>query len=136
MRLGRVSTKLKAEIVTVKPQRPGAPTVKGDPLVISGPGEYGSAVFLSPMHTRVREKETGPHAYACISWILALTVAHLGRVFAFPTQSDVEAMGSVNIALVPIGRRRQLNAEAAEVISMLEPNIVIPMYYDTRPIPS
>lgn len=61
-----------------------------------------------------------------------LTVAHLGRVSHSPTQSDVESLGSVNIALVPVGDGTSLNAaKAAEVISMLEPNIVIPMYYDT-----
>jgi L-ascorbate metabolism protein UlaG (beta-lactamase superfamily) len=41
-------------------------------------------------------------------------------------------MGTVNVALVPIGSGRSLNAaRAAEVISMLEPNIVIPMQYAT-----
>ncbi len=42
-------------------------------------------------------------------------------------------MGEVNIALVPIGGYTSLNAaKAAEVISLLEPNIVIPMHYGMR----
>jgi L-ascorbate metabolism protein UlaG (beta-lactamase superfamily) len=42
----------------------------------------------------------------------------------------VEALGTVNIALVPVGDGEALNAaKAAEVISLLEPNIVIPMHY-------
>ena len=42
-------------------------------------------------------------------------------------------MGRVNIALVPVGGGSSLNAaKAAEVISLLEPNIVIPMHYATH----
>jgi L-ascorbate metabolism protein UlaG (beta-lactamase superfamily) len=38
----------------------------------------------------------------------------------------------VHVALVPIGSGGSLNAaKAAEVISLLEPNIVIPMHYAT-----
>ena len=61
-----------------------------------------------------------------------LTVAHLGQLTQTPTQSDIESLGTVNIALVPVGDGVSLNAsKAAEVISMLEPNIVIPMQYET-----
>ena len=38
----------------------------------------------------------------------------------------------MNVALVPVGGGNGLNAaKAAEVISMLEPNLVIPMHYST-----
>ena len=49
-----------------------------------------------------------------------------------PSQSLIEELGNINIALVPVGEGGALNAsKAAEVISMLEPNIVIPMHYET-----
>ena len=61
-----------------------------------------------------------------------LTVAHLGDMARVPTQTEVEALGPVHIALVPVGGGGSLNAaKAAEVISLLEPNIVIPMHYST-----
>ena len=42
-------------------------------------------------------------------------------------------MGQVNIALIPVGGGNSLNAaRAAEVVSLLEPNIVIPMHYATQ----
>jgi L-ascorbate metabolism protein UlaG (beta-lactamase superfamily) len=45
----------------------------------------------------------------------------------------VEALGTVNVALVPVGGGGGLNAaKAAEVISLLEPGIVIPMHYKTE----
>ena len=40
--------------------------------------------------------------------------------------------GTVNVVLVPVGAGGGLNAaKAAEVISMIEPNLVIPMHYST-----
>ena len=44
-----------------------------------------------------------------------------------------EALGTVNVALVPVGSGNGLNAaKAAEVVSLLEPGIVIPMHYKTK----
>ena len=45
----------------------------------------------------------------------------------------MEALGPVHVALVPVGDGASLNAaKAAEVISLLEPKIVIPMQYATE----
>lgn len=129
--------KLKAEIVTISCDDPAhnfSKAVKGDPLVISGPGEYEvGGVFITGMRTASDKKDAdGLRNTLYIMDFGTLTVAHLGRVSHTPTQSDIESMGSVNIALVPVGDGASLNAsKAAEVISMLEPNIVIPMYYET-----
>jgi L-ascorbate metabolism protein UlaG (beta-lactamase superfamily) len=44
----------------------------------------------------------------------------------------VEDFGPVHVALVPVGGGGSLTAiKATEVISLLEPNIVIPMHYAT-----
>ena len=59
-----------------------------------------------------------------------ITVAHLGDINRVPTQNEIEDLGTVNIALVPVGGGGSLNAgKASEIISLLEPNIVIPMHY-------
>jgi L-ascorbate metabolism protein UlaG (beta-lactamase superfamily) len=42
----------------------------------------------------------------------------------------VEAFGTVDVLLVPVGGGNALSAaKAAEVIAMIEPGIVIPMHY-------
>jgi L-ascorbate metabolism protein UlaG (beta-lactamase superfamily) len=47
-----------------------------------------------------------------------------------PAQTQIEPLEQVHILLVPVGGGKSLNAaQAAELISMLEPNIVIPMHY-------
>ncbi|MDZ4159678.1 MAG: MBL fold metallo-hydrolase, partial [Anaerolineaceae bacterium] len=57
---------------------------------------------------------------------------HLGNLNRVPSQTEVEALGPVHVALVPVGGGSSLNAaKAAEVISLLEPSIVIPMHYAT-----
>ena len=61
-----------------------------------------------------------------------VTIAHLGDLRRVPNQTDIEALGNVNIALVPVGGGGGLNAaKAAEMISLLEPGFVIPMHYGT-----
>jgi L-ascorbate metabolism protein UlaG (beta-lactamase superfamily) len=61
-----------------------------------------------------------------------LTVAHLGSLEYVPTQSQIENLGTVNIALVPAAGGGTLTAaKAAEVISLIEPSIVVPMHYKT-----
>ncbi len=61
-----------------------------------------------------------------------LAVAHLGDLAYVPTQSQIEDLGAVDIALVPVGGGGALGAsEAAEVVSLIEPSIVVPMYFKT-----
>lgn len=130
--------KLKAEIVTVSCEDPAhsfVKAVKGDPFIISGPGEFEiSGVFITGMQTTPHIKDyQGSRNTLYLMEFGPLTVAHLGNLDQVPSQSDIEALGTVNIALVPVGNGKGLNAaKAAEVISMLEPNIVIPMHYQTH----
>ena len=50
--------------------------------------------------------------------------------FLLAIRSQVENLGAVHILLVPVGGGGSLNpALASEVISLFEPNLVIPMYY-------
>ena len=47
-----------------------------------------------------------------------------------PDQSTIEALGEVNVALVPVGGGNSLNAnQAAEVIALIEPQYIVPMHY-------
>jgi L-ascorbate metabolism protein UlaG (beta-lactamase superfamily) len=56
----------------------------------------------------------------------------LGDLRQTPSQSEIESLGTVNVVLVPVGGGGGLNAaKAAEVISLIEPNLVIPMHYST-----
>lgn len=130
--------KLKAEIVTVSnssPQHMNLKAVKSDPYVITGPGEYEiGGVFITGLRTNKRKRngQDNPINILYLIDYYGITIVHLGNMMQIPTQSEVESLGPVHVALVPVGGRGGLNAaEASEVISLFEPNIVIPMHYAT-----
>jgi L-ascorbate metabolism protein UlaG (beta-lactamase superfamily) len=82
--------------------------------------------------SKKKSKEAGASNTIYVFDYDGITVAHLGDLKHAPTQSEIESLGTVNVALVPVGGGGALNAaKAAEVISMLEPNLVIPMHYST-----
>ena len=139
--IGYEALKLKADIVTVSHQATGHnndKAVKGTSHVITGPGEFEiGGVFITGVQTNGHEKKDNDELRNTL-YVFdydGLTVAHLGDLRRVPSQTEVEALGSVNVALVPVGGGGGLNAaKAAEVISLLEPNIVIPMHYATKDV--
>jgi L-ascorbate metabolism protein UlaG (beta-lactamase superfamily) len=137
--IGYDSLKLKADIVTVSHDALGhnnAKAVKGTSHVITGPGEFEiGGVFITGVQTNGTSKKESEELRNTL-YVFdydGITVAHLGDLKRVPSQAEVEALGAVNVALVPVGGGGGLNAaKAAEVISLLEPNIVIPMHYATK----
>ncbi len=141
--IGYFPLKLKADIVTVSHDAPGhnnTDAVKGTSHVITGPGEFEiGGVFITGVQTdgsggagkKSKEKERLRNTLYVFDYD-GLTVAHLGDLKQVPTQTEIEALGTVNVALIPVGGGGGLNAaKAAEVVSLLEPNIVVPMHYST-----
>ena len=136
--VGYDALKLKAEIVTISHDAPGhnnSDAVKGSTHVLTGPGEFEiGGVFITAVQTDSGNKKSKDNVRNTI-YVFdydGITVAHLGDLQKIPTQSEIELLGSVNVALVPVGGGGSLNAaKAAEVVSMLEPNLVIPMHYAT-----
>lgn len=127
--------KLKADILTISQNTPGhnnTAAVKGDPYTITGPGEFEiGSVFITGVQTNGHSKKEGdPRNTLFVFDYNNITVAHLGNINRVPTQSEVEALGNVKIALVPVGGTCPPE-KLSEVISLLEPNIIIPMMYKT-----
>ena len=126
----------RGDIVTISHAHPGhsfAKGVKGDPKVIDGPGEYEiKNVFVTGVpsaHDKKGGKERGANTIYVFD-IDGLSICHLGDLGHVPTQTQIEALGNVNVLLVPVGGVSTINAgEAAEIVSMLEPQLVIPMHF-------
>ena len=97
--------------------------------MLNGPGEYEIGnVFITAIMTNHADPQKRNVLY--MFDYDGLTIAHLGDMKKVPTQTQIEALEQVNILLVPVGGGNSLNAaQAAELVSMLEPNIVIPMHY-------
>jgi L-ascorbate metabolism protein UlaG (beta-lactamase superfamily) len=134
--VGLEALKLKSEIVTVSHRAPGhdyVQAVKGKNHVITGPGEYEiGGVFITGVQTNGTSKKDAdePRNTLYVFDYNGITIAHLGDIRRIPTQTEVEALGNVHVALVPVGGGGSLSAaKAAEIVSVLEPGIVIPMHY-------
>ena len=128
--------KLRGEIVTVSHDAPGhnyISAVKSRNRVITGPGEFEiGGVFITGVQTNNRSKSSSKELRNTLYVVDydGITVAHLGDIKKVPNQTEVENLGGVNVALVPVGGGGSLNAaKAAEIVSLLEPGIVIPMHY-------
>jgi L-ascorbate metabolism protein UlaG (beta-lactamase superfamily) len=133
---GSEQLKLRGDIVTVSHDAPGhnnISAVKGYKHLLKGPGEYEiGSVFITGVQTNGHSKKSKdePRNILYVFDYEGVTVAHLGNLSRVPTQSEIEALGTVMVALVPVGGGGGLNAaKAAEVVSVLEPGYVIPMHY-------
>lgn len=130
--------KLRGDIVTVSHDAPGhnnVGAVKGKMHVIDGPGEFEiGGVFITGVQTNhvPKQNEGEPRNTLYVFDYDGLNVVHLGDLRRVPSQTEIEALGTVHIALVPVGGGTSLNAsKAVEMVSLLEPGIVIPMHYGT-----
>lgn len=130
--LGLPPLKIKGDVVTVSHDAQGhnhTQAVSGLQHVLDGPGEYEiGGAFITGIATANEAKSNRNVLY--LFDYDGLTIAHLGDMTTVPAQTQIEPLEQVHILLVPVGGGKSLNAaQAAELISMLEPNIVIPMHY-------
>lgn len=136
--LGFPEIKLRGDIVTVSDNTPShnhVKAVKGKRRVIQRPGEFeiGGVFIIGILMTpRDGKKKKAQAKTLYVFDFNRLTVAHLGNLSYVPSQAEIENLGTVDIALVPVGGGGTLTpSQAAEVISLIEPSIVIPMHYKT-----
>jgi L-ascorbate metabolism protein UlaG (beta-lactamase superfamily) len=135
--IGYQPLSLRGNIVSISHDSPGhnfISAVKSKARVIKGPGEFEiGGVFVTAVQTNDDKRDKSEKKnILCVFDYSGVTVAHLGDIRRVPHQAQIEALGTVDIALVPVGSGNGLNAaKAAEVVSLLEPGIVIPMHYST-----
>jgi L-ascorbate metabolism protein UlaG (beta-lactamase superfamily) len=137
--IGYSLPRLRADIVTVSHDAPGhsaVSAVKGEPKVLSRPGEYEvKGVFIAGIQTwrgAVARGEAKEENTVFVFEFGELTVCHLGDLSQVLSQAQVEALPDIHVLLVPVGGGGALDADkAAEIVSLLEPSLVIPMHYRT-----
>ncbi len=127
----------KADIVTIShahPHHNAVSAVKGDPMVMNGPGEFEvRGVFITGVWSFADNqdgKERGRNTIFLFR-VDDLVVCHLGSLGHTLSSQQLDALGDVHVLLVPVGgSNASLTAsKASEVISQIEPKIVIPMHY-------
>ena len=106
-------------------------------FIIKNPGEYeknGIAVLgINSYHDKSEGKERGSNTIYVIK-AEDMTVCHLGDLGQEKLdEKQVEEIGDVDILMIPVGGSYTINyKEALEVISQIEPKIVIPMHYKIK----
>ena len=107
--------------------------VRGQPLVISGPGEYevqGVQIVGVPTSLRGAAKDGRERNTAYLIEAEGLRVAQLGAIGGPPTDEEAELLSNVDILVLPIGGSGLDPEEAARSVRALEPTITIPVGYN------
>ena len=134
--LGHSLGKISAPIVTISHNHPGhnyAVGVGGNPRVVRGPGEYEISDVLITGVASYHDDKHGQNLGRNTIYIIhmdELVICHLGDLGHILQEEQLEEVADADLLLVPIGGQHTINAtQAAEVISQVEPHIVIPMHY-------
>ena len=128
-----------ADIVTVSHQHHdhnNVEALRGNPFVIDCAGEYDfKGVLIEGIDSYHDEKEGVERGGNIIYRIEIddISVTHLGDLGHTLNDAQIEKLAGTDILLIPVGGKFTIDAEkAVEVISQIEPRIVIPMHYKTK----
>jgi L-ascorbate metabolism protein UlaG (beta-lactamase superfamily) len=133
-------TRMRADIVTVSENTSDHNYVRGVKSgykLLTGPGEYEIAgIFVTGLELAGSKKQPvpKPRNTVFVFEFEDITVCHLGNLDHVPSPAQVEeALSMMDVLLVPVGGGQALNAaQASEVVSLLEPRVVIPMCYQVK----
>lgn len=127
---------LEADLVTISHDHDdhnNVSAVKGNPRVINCAGEYDvKGIFvegIDSFHDEANGEKRGGNIIYRIE-IDDISIAHLGDLAHTLDNTELEKLVGTDILLIPVGGHYTLDAKkAVEVISQIEPRMVIPMHY-------
>ncbi|MBI5755171.1 MBL fold metallo-hydrolase [Candidatus Peregrinibacteria bacterium] len=131
---------LTADVVTVSHAHEDHSNIKaisGNPKIFDWPGEYEVAgIPISGIEAFHYAESEGPEAEQRGKIIIftieieGIKVCHLGDLGHKLTSELIEAIGTVDVLLIPVGGTYSLDHKKAhQVIEQIDPRIVIPMHY-------
>ncbi len=127
-----------ADIVTISHNHDdhnNAPALRGEPFLIDCAGEFDFKDVLvegiDSYHDDKKGEERGGNIIYRFE-VDDVSIVHLGDLGGPLDSAQLEKLVGTDILLVPVGGKYTLDAKGAvEVISQIEPRIVIPMHYKT-----
>jgi len=107
--------------------------VKGEPKVISGPGEYEikgiSILGFSSFHDSKNGEERGKNTIYVFE-IDGIKICHLGDLGHKLSDSLIESLGDIDVLMIPVGGIYTIGpTEAVEIVKDIEPSFILPMHY-------
>lgn len=129
---------LEADIVSISHNHydhNNASALRGSPFVVDSAGEFDvKGVIIEGLysyHDGHQGTELGSNIIFRFD-VSNLSLVHLGDLGEVLNNKQLEKIGGVDILFIPVGGKYTLDAKkAVEVISQIEPRIVIPMHYQT-----
>ncbi|MCE5322961.1 MBL fold metallo-hydrolase [bacterium] len=126
------------DIVTISHEHKdhnGMHLVKGSPVIIRGSGKFGADdvdfLGVETYHDNEKGARRGKNTVFVMS-AEGLRIAHMGDLGHILTADQAAEIGTVDVALVPVGGFFTIDAvQAAKVASQVEAKIAIPMHYRT-----
>jgi len=109
----------------------------GEPLVLREPGEYEIAgIFIEGIqsfHDNQGGKERGPNTIFVIS-SEKMRLCHMGDFGESKISAEaLERINGADILLIPVGGKFTIGpAAAVNIISQIEPKVVVPMHYKVK----
>lgn len=111
-------------------------SLRGAPFVVDCAGEFDiKGIIIEGIRSHHDDKngsERGDNIIFRFD-IEGISLAHLGDLGDVLDNKQLEKLGGVDVLFIPVGGKFTLDAKkAVEVISQIEPRIVIPMHYKTE----
>lgn len=105
----------------------------GEPLFFTGSGEYEAkgveVTGVASFHDDKEGKERGKNILFRID-IDGVRLLHCGDLGHKLNETEEEQLGDIDVLFIPVGGVYTIDARiASEVVTQLEPSIVIPMHY-------
>ncbi len=128
--------KTEADIITVSHQHQdhnNISLVEGNPFIISAPGEYevkGVSIFgYQSFHDSRSGAEKGENIIYVIE-AEGLRICHLGDLGSAISPKTLEEISEIDVLMIPVGGEVTIDQhEAADLVSQIEPKIILPMHY-------
>lgn len=137
--VGLKTPNFEANIVTVSHNHANHNNIsalRGNPFVVDCAGEYDfKGVLIEGIDSFYDDKQGEEKGRNIIFRLEVedISIVHLGDLGAPLNDFQLERLAGTDILLIPVGGKYTLDAkEAVEVISQIEPRIVIPMHYKTE----
>ncbi len=109
-------------------------SLSGSPKVLKGSGEIKgiSITGIKTFHDDSGGSKRGDNMVFRFT-VDGITICFLGDLGHIPSKDQIDAMGAVDILLVPVGGTYTLDPDmAAQLISIVKPGVAIPMHFRTK----
>jgi L-ascorbate metabolism protein UlaG (beta-lactamase superfamily) len=132
--------KQQADVVTASrpgPEHAHVEVVTTPHRLLDAPGEYeiGGVLYTGVQTNRAAKSEDSDQPARNVAFVVQmddLRICHLGGLDHTLKADLAEELSDIDVLLVPVGGQGSLDApRAAEVISLLQPRLVVPMRYQT-----